>query len=181
MRLREFRLERPRQWGACWVACQLWRQLHLDAFWRERLPPSREGTTWDQMLLLLVAYRFLAPGSEWRLHREWLHHSAMGDLLGADLGGVAKDTLYRCLDKLLAHKADLCTFLSRRWQDLFEGDLRPARGYDLTSTYFESDPPDDAEDPRRYGCSDRPAGLRPGRAPSRKPTSTPSTWIEPSS
>lgn len=67
----------------------------------------------------MVAYRFLAPGSEWRLHREWYARSALGDLLGEDAGVVAKDTLYRCLDKLVAHKAALFTFLTRRWQDLF--------------------------------------------------------------
>jgi hypothetical protein len=152
LRLREFRLAHPRQWGACWVACELWRQLHLDQFWRERLPPSREGTAWDHILLLLVAYRFLAPGSEWQLHREWLHRSALGDLLGADLGSVAKDTLYRCLDKLLPHKAALFTFLTQRWQDLF-GATYDLLLYDLTSTAFESDPPDDEADPRRYGYS----------------------------
>jgi transposase len=152
VRLSQFRLERPRQWGASWVACQLWAQLQLDQFWRDRLPPSREGTAWERVLLLLVAYRLLAPGSEWRLHREWLHRSAMGDLLGADLGTVAKDTLYRCLDKLLAHKADLFTFLTRRWQDLF-GATYDLLLYDLTSTYFESDPPDDDTDPRRFGYS----------------------------
>jgi len=152
VRLREFRLERPRQWGACWVACELWRQLALDEFWRERLPPSREGTVWEQILLFLVAYRFLAPGSEWHLHREWLQRSAMGDLLGADVEGVAKDTLYRCLDKLLVHRADLFTFLTRRWRDLF-GTTYDLLLYDLTSTYFESDPPDDEADPRRYGYS----------------------------
>jgi len=152
VRLREFRLERPRQWGACWVVCQLWTQLELDQFWRERLPPSREGTAWERGLLLLVAYRFLAPGSEWRLHREWVQHSAMSDLLGEDLGGVAKDTLYRCLDKLLPHKADLFTFLTRRWHDLF-GATYDLLLYDLTSTYFESDPPDDDGDPRRFGYS----------------------------
>jgi hypothetical protein len=152
VRLKEFRLERPRQWGACWVACQLWAQLQLDQFWRERLPPSREGTAWDQVLLLLVAYRFLAPGSEWQLHREWLQRSALGDLLGTDSKGVAKDTLYRCLDKLLVHRADLFTFLTRRWQDLF-GATYDLLLYDLTSTYFESDPPDDDGDPRCYGYS----------------------------
>ncbi len=119
VRLQDFRLERPGQWGACRMACELWAQLGLDQFWRERLPPSREGTAWEQVLLLLVAYRFLAPGSEWYLHREWLQRSAMGDLLGTDSAGVAKDTLYRCLDKLLPHKADLFAFLTRRWQDLF--------------------------------------------------------------
>jgi hypothetical protein len=152
VRLKDFRLERPRQWGACWVACALWRQLALDEFWRERLPPSREGTAWEPVLLLLVAYRLLAPGSEWQLHREWLQRSAMGDLLGAAVEGVAKDTLYRCLDKLLVHRADLFTFLTHRWRDLF-GATYDLLLYDLTSTYFESDPPDDEADPRRYGYS----------------------------
>jgi len=152
VRLSAFRLERPRQWGACWVVCQLWAALQLDQFWRDRLPPSREGTSWYHVLLVLVAYRFLAPGSEWHLHREWYARSAMGDLLGEDRAVVAKDTLYRCLDKLVAHKADLFTFLARRWQDLF-GATYDLLLYDLTSTYFESDPPDDGTDPRRFGYS----------------------------
>jgi hypothetical protein len=152
VRLSEFRLERPRQWGACWLACQLWAELQLDEFWQERLPPSREGTAWAHVLLVLVAYRFLAPGSEWRLHREWYQHNAMGDLLGEGVGVVAKDTLYRCLDKLLAHKADLFTVLTARWHDLF-GVTYDLLLYDLTSTYFESDPPFPEGDPRRYGHS----------------------------
>jgi len=152
VRLSEFRLERPRQWGACWVVCQLWAELQLDQFWRERLPRSREGTAWYHVLLVLVAYRFLAPGSEWHLHREWYAHSAMGELLGEDLGVVAKDTLYRCLDKLVPHKTALFSFLTARWQDLF-GVTYDLLLYDLTSTYFESDPPGDDADPRRFGYS----------------------------
>lgn len=42
----QLRLQRPRQWGACWLSMQLWRQLDLDAFWSQRLPESREGTPW---------------------------------------------------------------------------------------------------------------------------------------
>ena len=38
------RLERPRQWGACWLALGLWGWLALDEFWTPRLPVSREGT-----------------------------------------------------------------------------------------------------------------------------------------
>ena len=30
--LGRLRLERPRQWGACWLADELWRTLHLDEF-----------------------------------------------------------------------------------------------------------------------------------------------------
>lgn len=37
-------LQRPRQWGACWLAMELWARLQLDTFWTPRLPPSREGT-----------------------------------------------------------------------------------------------------------------------------------------
>ncbi len=152
VRLREFRLERPRQWGACWVFCRLWEELQLDRFWQERLAPSREGTPWYHVLMVLVAYRLIAPGSEWRLHREWYARSAMGDLLGEDCAVVAKDTLYRCLDRVLAHKDALFTFLTARWQDLF-GVTYDVLLYDLTSTYFESDPPFAEGDKRRYGYS----------------------------
>jgi len=152
VRLSEFTLERPRQWGACWVFCHLWAELQLERFWQERLPDSREGTSWYHVLMVLVAYRLIAPGSEWRLHREWYQRSAMGDLLGEDFAVAAKDTLYRCLDKLIVHKEALFTWLTGRWQDLF-GVTYDVLLYDLTSTYFESDPPFAGEDKRRYGYS----------------------------
>ena len=78
VRLNDLRLERPRQWGACWLALDLWQQLELDSFWRPRLRPSREGTPWLQVLKTLVAYRLIDPGSEWRLHRQWFDASAQG-------------------------------------------------------------------------------------------------------
>ena len=86
LKLSDLRLCRPRQWGACWLALYLWQELRLDRFWAERSPPSRKGTRWDQELFVLVAYRLLAPGSEWRLHRHWFEHTALADLLGADFG-----------------------------------------------------------------------------------------------
>src|ERR1700683_1653487 len=43
LRLSELRLHRPRQWGGCWLAGLLWRDLQLDRFWAGRPPPSREG------------------------------------------------------------------------------------------------------------------------------------------
>ncbi len=152
VKLSAFRLERPRQWGGCWVFIKLWEQLRLDEFWRERLADSREGTSWYHVLMVLVAYRLIDPGSEWRLHRDWYARSAMGDLLEADDALVAKDTLYRCLDKLLEHKAALFGFLRERWEDLF-GLKFDVLLYDLTSTYFESDPPFPEDDKRRYGYS----------------------------
>ena len=111
VRLSGLRLHRPRQWGACWLACHVWDPLRLDDFWSPRLPASREGTRWLDVLKTLVAYRLIDPGSEWRLHRQWYERSAMGDLLGADFALAHKDNLYRCLDKLLVHKTELFSFL----------------------------------------------------------------------
>ena len=136
VRLDGMKLHRPRQWGACWLACHLYEQLQLDRFFAPLLPNSREGTSWQHILQTLVCYRLIDPGSEWRLHRQWFEQSAMADLLGEDYALVAKNALYRCLDKLLPHKAALFSHLRARWQDLFAAKFDVLL-YDLTSTYFE--------------------------------------------
>jgi transposase len=150
--LKRFRIERPRQWGACWVALTVWNLLKLSEFWSRRLPPSREGTRWLNVLMTLVIYRLIDPGSEWRLHRQWYEQSALGDLLGEDFGLVAKDNLYRCLDRLVKHREELFRYLRGRWQDEF-GAKFDVLLQDLTSTYFESDPPFPEGDKRRFGYS----------------------------
>jgi hypothetical protein len=153
LRLSDMRLCRPRQWGACWLAGQLWRALELDRFWADGLPPSRKGTQWDQILQVLVSYRLIAPGSEWKLHRDWFGNSAMADLLGADFGLAEAHKLYACHDLLLQHKADLFSHLMARWRDLFNANFDVLL-YDLTSTYFEINASDVAEgDKRRHGYS----------------------------
>ena len=153
LRLSEMRLCRPRQWGACWLAGQLWQALQLDQFWADRLPPSRKGTQWDQILQVLVAYRLIAPGSEWKLHRDWFGKSAMADLLGADFGLAEAHKLYACHDLLLQHKDALFSHLMARWRDLFNANFDVLL-YDLTSTYFEINASDVAEgDKRRHGYS----------------------------
>lgn len=152
VRLDAMQLHRPRQWGACWLACQLYEQLGLDQFWGARLPDSRQRTCWRHILQTLVVYRLIDPGSEWRLHRLWFEQSAMGDLLGADYALVEKNALYRCLDKVLAYKSAFFDHLTQRWQDLF-GARFDILLYDLTSSYFESAPPEDDNDKRRYGYS----------------------------
>jgi len=152
LKLSRVRLCRPRQWGACWLTLTLWRQLQLDRFWLERLPASRKGTRWDAVLFVLVAYRLLAPGSEWRLHRAWFERSALADLLGADCALAEIHKLYACHDRLLAHKQALFDHLVDRWRDLFNASFDVLL-YDLTSTYFEADPPFPQGDKRRHGYS----------------------------
>ena len=150
--LEQMTLCHPRQWGGCWLAMELWNQLRLDGFWSGRLAASRKSTAWLNVLKTLVAYRLLDPGSEWRLHREWFKNSAMADLLGEDDSVAAKNTLYRCLDKLCVHKQEMFSFLKERWCELFNVSYDVLL-YDLTSTYFECDAPEEARGLRRFGYS----------------------------
>jgi hypothetical protein len=104
IRLKDVELRRPRQWGACWLACWLYKQLGLDTFWSERLPQNRKGTRWDIIVQALCCYRLIDPGSKWRLHRHWYDTCALDELLGAGFELVEIHKLYECLDRLLEHK-----------------------------------------------------------------------------
>lgn len=152
IRLQDLQLRRPRQWGACWLATQLYEKLELDRFWAEKLPPSRKGTRWDLVLQTLVTYRLVDPGSEWKLHRQWFEATAMADLLGEDFSLAESHKLYECLDLLLEHKQALFDHLTGRWKDLFNAKFDVLL-YDLTSTYCESDPPFGPKDKRKFGYS----------------------------
>src|SRR3984893_6702353 len=116
VRLSGLDLRRPRVFGSCWLACELWQQPGLDEFWRQRLPEARETGSWEKVLLLVVN-RLLDPGSEYRLHRQWFVDSAMDELLETDFAVAEKDRLYRCLDRVLEHKQELFVLLKQKWAD----------------------------------------------------------------
>src|SRR6202165_5571010 len=125
LKLAELRLCRPRQWGGCWLAVNLWRELALDRFWAERLGPGPQGARWGQAPLLLE---------------------------GEEEGRRELEKRCRCLERLLEHKQALFDHLVGRWRDLFNVSFDVLL-YDLTSTYFESDPPFPEGDKRRHGYS----------------------------
>ena len=138
VKLAEMELRRPRAFGNYWLGCELWRQLGLEAFWEARLGEGREEVPWAKVLELLVVSRLVSPGSEFRLHRQGFDQSAMGDLLGTGFAVAEKDRLYRCLDRILKHKAALFEHLRQRWQELFQARFDVLL-YDLTSTYIEGE------------------------------------------
>ncbi len=152
IQLNKLALHRPRQWGACWLGCHLYEQLNLDRFWDQKLKKSRKGTRWDLTLKLLVIYRLVDPGSEWNCYRQWFESTAMADLLGGDEGLAQIHKLYRCQDLILKHKKALFDHLTQRWKDLFNAQFDVLL-YDLTSTYFESDPNFEESDKRKFGYS----------------------------
>ena len=136
LKLTEMRLVRPRSFGDCWLGCVLWEELGLGRFWREKLGGDRGGVPWDKVLQLLAVNRLCDPGSELAVHRSWYLRSAMDELLDCDFAVAEKDRLYRCLDRILPHKDELCRFLVERWKTLFDASFDVLL-YDLTSTYFE--------------------------------------------
>ncbi len=136
VKLDQMQLRRPRSFGDCWLGCWLWETLHLSSFWNIQLADARGEVPWAKVLQLLVVNRLIDPGSELRIHRQWFFRSAMDELLQVDFAVAAGERLYRCLDKILAHKDALCRHLAERWQTLFDTSFDVLL-YDLTSTYFE--------------------------------------------
>jgi len=159
VRLSGLELRRPRVFGNCWLACELWQQLGLDEFWQQRLPQGRETVGWEKVLRLLVVNRLLDPGSEFRVHRQWYVDSAMDELLESSFSVAEKDRLYRCLDRVLEHKQELFVFLKQRWADLFAADFEVLL-YDLTSTYFEGEMEQNPKAKRGYSRDGRPDCLQ---------------------
>ena len=136
VKLSQIQLCRPRSFGDCWLSCHLWQKLGLDEFWSDRLDSLRSDISWAKVLKLLVVNRLIHPGSEFYIHRQWFDKTAMDELLSTDYRIASKDRLYRCLDRILEHKEDLCKHLKSKWEDMF-GIEFDVLLYDLTSTYFE--------------------------------------------
>lgn len=159
VKLSGMELRRPRPFGNCWMACQIWNELGLEDFWQQRFLEGRESVRWEKVLRLLVVNRWIEPGSEFRVHRHWFLNSSMDELLGVDFAVAEKDRLYRCLDRLLAHKQDLFVWLRQKWADLFHADFEVLL-YDLTSTYFEGEMEENPKAKRGYSRDGRPDCLQ---------------------
>ena len=159
VKLSGMKLCRPRGFGDCWLACELWQQLGMTSFWEDRLPRGREEVPWTKVLQLLVVNQMVEPGTEFRLHRQWFDRSAMDELLGVDFAVAEKDRLYRCLDRLLAHKKEMFLFLKDRWRNLFNARFDVLL-YDLTSTYFEGECEKNPKARRGYSRDGRPDCLQ---------------------
>jgi transposase len=155
VKLSTFAVKQPRRFGDCWVGCRAWEQLGLRAFWQEQLAESAGEVPWAKVLELLAVNRLLAPRSELYVHEKWFAQTAMDLLLDTDAAVAAKDRLYRCLDRIVAHKEALEKHLAAKWRDLFAARFDILL-YDLTSTYFEGEAPEVASAQRGYSRDHRP-------------------------
>jgi transposase len=153
--LKGVRVERTRRFGGPWLGRTLLRQLELDGFLEERLSRGREQVPWPLMAMVLVLGRLCDPSSELCLAERFYEHSALPDLLGVPAEKVNEDRLYRALDALLPHKAELEKHLRQKLGELFSLDYDLLL-YDVTSTYFEGEAKSNPLAQRGYSRDHRP-------------------------
>jgi len=152
-------VRRPRRFGECWIGCKLWEELGLREFWEAALAEDRGQLPWAKVVELLAVNRLCAPRSELSIHEKWFGQTAMDLLLDSDARVAEKDRLYRCLDRLLAHKEALEQHLAAKWRDLFGAEFDVLL-YDLTSTYFEGEAVEVDKARRGYSRDHRPDCLQ---------------------
>lgn len=134
--LNKVRLERTRQFGACFLGLELWKRLELDRFFEQAVDGESADAPWSRVAALLAINRLCAPGSELAIEQRWYPSTALDDLLQIEDGKINDTRLYRCLDRILPHKTKLERHLKNRYGELFGAEFDVLL-YDLTSTYVE--------------------------------------------
>src|SRR3989454_790366 len=130
------RLERTRQFGACYLGLELWKRLELDRFFEQAIDDDPADVPWSRVAALLTINRLCAPGSELAVEQRWYPSTALDDLLAMEEGKINDTRLYRCLDRILPQKTKLERHLKDRYGALFGAEFDVLL-YDLTSTYVE--------------------------------------------
>jgi transposase len=134
--LNKVRLERTRQFGACYLGLELWKRLELDCFFEQSVDNEPADVPWSRVTALLAINRLCAPGSELAIEQRWYPSTALDDLLAIEDGKINATRLYRCLDCILPQKTKLERHLKQRYGELFGAEFDVLL-YDLTSTYVE--------------------------------------------
>lgn len=124
--MRGVRAQRVREWGEVYLALSLWRRLGLHTLLNELIPSGREEVPWERIACVLTVARFCAQTSELGVAERWYERSALEDLLGVSWEKINDDRLYRGLDALHEHKAQLM-------QHLLKNDTRAGLAWGLSS------------------------------------------------
>src|SRR6202795_4770355 len=149
------RLERTRQFGACFLGWELWKRLELDCFYEQAMDGEGAEVPWSRVAAVLAINRLCAPGSELAIEERWYPSTALDDLLGIEEGKINDTRLYRCLDRILPHKTKLEQHLKQRYGELFGAEFDVLL-YDLTSTYVEGAAENNPMMRRGYSRDHRP-------------------------
>ena len=153
--LNRVRLERTRQFGACYLGLELWKRLQLDRFFESTVDAHDADVPWSRVAAVLAINRLCAPGSELAIEERWYPSTALDDLLGIEEGKINDTRLYRCLDRILPQKTKLEQHLKQRYGELFGAEFDVLL-YDLTSTYVEGEAEKNPMMRRGYSRDHRP-------------------------
>src|SRR5713101_3872226 len=149
------RLERTRQFGACFLGWELWKHLGLDGFFEQAVDEDPAEVPWSRVAAVLAFNRLCAPGSELAVEERWYPSTALDDVLEIEEGKINDTRLYRCLDGILPHKTKLEQHLKQRYGELFGAEFDVLL-YDLTSTYVEGAAENNPMMGRGYSRDHRP-------------------------
>ena len=133
--IRKVRTERSRLFGNVWLALVLIKKLGLDDLLNRVMPETHPKIPWVLLVNVLVISRFCEPSSELYIAEQFYRNSALSDLFGIPDEDIYDNRLYRALDKLLSHKADIQQHLKKRLGELFPINYDILL-YDVTSSYF---------------------------------------------
>src|SRR3981189_291607 len=153
--LNRVRLERTRQFGACYLGLELRKRMRLGRFFESSVDAQDADVPWSRVAAVLAINRLCAPGSELAIEERWYPSTALDDLLGIEEGKINDTRLYRCLDQILPHKTKLEGHLKERYGSLFGAEFDVLL-YDLTSTYVEGAAEDNPMMRRGYSRDHRP-------------------------
>jgi transposase len=151
----KIRLERVREFGACYLGLDLWKRLQLDRFFEQALDDEPADVAWSGVAAVLAINRVCAPGSELAIEQRWFPSTALDDLLQVDAGQINDSRLYRCLDRIVPLKTELEQHLKGRYGALFQADFDVLL-YDLTSSYVEGEAERNPMMKRGYSRDGRP-------------------------
>jgi hypothetical protein len=155
VRLSGLELRRPRPFGNCWLASEMWRQLGLTEFWQRAPAAGPEVGQLGEGIAAAGREPSVRTGQRVSRAPALVCGERDGRAAGTDFAVAEKDRLYRCLDRIVPHKQELFVWLRQKWAELFQADFEVLL-YDLTSTYFEGDMEECEKAKRGYSRDSRP-------------------------
>jgi hypothetical protein len=102
------RLERTRQFGACWLGWKLWKRLGLEGFFAQAVDNDPADVPWSTVAAMLAINRLCAPGSELAVEERWYPSTALerhlkqryGELFPAEFDVLLYDLTSTYLQRL---------------------------------------------------------------------------------
>lgn len=121
-------------YGDVYVLEALWARLGLDALLTEAAAARKYGFAVERAIFAMVANRACAPSSKLYCYEQWLR----ADVRLTGTADLRLQHLYRAMDFVEAHKADLEKAIFFKVSDLLDLDV-DVIFYDTTSLHFEVD------------------------------------------